>query len=140
MKSSDEIRKILENIRNISSQGIVILDTAELTFWCDQALNILDETSFPNEDRYKALETLYAVLRHQSEIGEDFPLRSVANTMFELSKNTSILGPSKDLIQKLEHFAERDYIFRCALAEIANMSGEAAIRARKALDELNKER
>ncbi len=93
-----------------------------------------------DEDRYDALEALFAVLRYESEAGDGFELRSVSQTMFELSKNTTVLGPSKDLIKQYEHLAETEYLFRCALAEIANMDGEAANKARQTLEEWHNKR
>lgn len=97
-----------------------------------------------DEDRYEALEALYAILRFQSEMGEGYHLRAVGDIMFELSKNTSVLGPSKSLIEKYEQLAKTEQLFRNALAEIAN-GMDAGIsasseHARQTLDEWYKNR
>lgn len=93
-----------------------------------------------DEDRYNALESLYEVLRYQSEINEEINIHCIYDLIFELSKNTSVLGPSKDLIQRYEHLAKIELLFRCALAEISNMNGEATIKAKQVLDERYKNR
>lgn len=93
-----------------------------------------------DEDRYIALETLFAVLRYQLEVDNKLDLLVVVDVMFELSKNNSVLGPSNDLISKYECLAKTELLFRTTLAEIANMSGEPALRARMALDEWMKNR
>ena len=95
-----------------------------------------------DEGRYEALEALYAVLRFKSEMGEDNHLYSLGDMIFELSKNTSVLGPSRNFIERYEHLARVEYLFRCALAEIANGLDDginaSSIRAKQALDEWQK--
>ena len=95
-----------------------------------------------DEKRYEALEALHSILQYQCEVNPDDGLnfKIIGPALFEVEKNTSVLGTERNLIQQYERIAETEYLFRCALAEIANMDGEASLRARKALDEWYKAR